>query len=246
MRKRFAFTLAEILVVIVIIAVIATVITNIKKTSKTKIDLQQYYIAYNTVTKASKEVQAIYGTAPFKNTNGLCQCLSKVLNTVGMVNCDNIYKGSYDSAYAVFSTGNGLRFFQKDDLLLGSGDLIYFRIYVDINGDDGKGVEKRDVFGFDVYPSGKILPSREFVMNNFQAGVTKRVFSTTEPPKRTIFLQNLPVRTAICKLNYLTGDEHDTYCVIGESDTNLQKPHDDCLVDKNACRLFIYEPLKGF
>jgi len=262
--KLTAFTLAELLVVFVIIGVILSATAGIYKAQLKVAKKYQYYAAFTNLKHATAEIIAdgfdtdttlpiktivkyLPDKGNFDNTatqpdglsNGLCQRISNLINTVGTVNC-NLTKTTepFAKSEANFIATNGIRFFNfgvanHTNSAPNADATDFFIVYVDIDGDKGTGMLNDDVHAFKIYRSNQVIPYYNNDANS--AGMLTEFASTTlryENAGNYVLIDTgVPYLEAACHAGVISGDDCPVAWAVK-----------DTLCDTNVCEVVINRP----
>ena len=188
MKKKFAFTLSEMLIVITIIGTIsALTIPSLLQSSARRENVSMLKKSYSTLSQAVSVMQSKYGPIkywPWSDVPRIGRMFSEHLNIVdscvGSVGCFTnqtikFLNNQEDQNY--YNTSTGLKYKLAD----GQGVVIdginmqsdtRVNMIVDINGDQGPNQWGRDIFKFDLDVDDGLLPagSGQDVTNNCAPG----------------------------------------------------------------------------
>lgn len=217
-KNKFGFTLAEVMVVFTIIAIVAVVSSKIVKSQMNFATKYLYYAAFtnmqsvvgNLVADGYKFTDNIVHTglwttwdnptATATTSVGVCQRMVKVLNLINVDTLNQFYctptfasNTDFKAATPNFITINGMRYFNS-----GNAPSPY-KIYIDINGNKGKGVLDDDVFAFLISTNGVVRPDPASVASDSTKylSTTYRYWDTTNS-KYVIVDRNASFKTAVC------------------------------------------------
>jgi len=259
-----AFTLAELLIVFVIIAVVVSASAGIYKSQLNVDKKYEYYAAFTNLKHASAEmladgfdtdatpaVNTIVKYLPTKGnfdnsgvqhdglSNGLCQRLGDLINTIGDIHCTlTKTTGPFAKNEANFIATNGIRFFNlgvanHTDSAPNLDATDYFIVYVDIDGDRGNGILDDDVHAFKIYRSGQVIP---YYNNDANGGgmLTKYMSATLRYQSGGNYVlidTGVPYLEAACHAGEISGvdcpavwNAKDNLCITNICEVVINKP----------------------
>lgn len=184
-KKKRAFTLAEVMITFSVMAIVILASSKIIK-SQNNYDLKlMTYAAFTdlqqaigdlmadgcTTTAVTGDVAKGYCSAqkaiPLIGTNadsrGLCDRLLTEVNTAGTNNCSatavtntaTSFTAANYATFLNFKLTNGLKIFNLNNTVTSTTP---YTIYVDVNGEKGKGVLGTDVVAFYIATDGSVFP----------------------------------------------------------------------------------------
>ncbi len=254
-----AFTLAEIVVTIIVLGIVVAVTMKITTTKITRVNKYNYYAAYTVLSDLAAELtyESDDGTIPL---SGLCSIFEEQLNLSGEnVVVNNVERTpSCSIGHSINSTTdftaivpnlvarNGIRFYNLSSIsspisqLNGAtgNDLTGYTIYVDLDGQRGKGELWNDVFPFYLTISGKVIPA--YPTTTATAGGNSKdsmlfsvrydVFSTEggiDKREEHWLVKSASFKEAACKSGYVKSV---VYCNGYTIDTNCAQDDSDCIL----------------
>lgn len=213
-KKRFAFTMVELMIILSIMGIILTASTKIYKAKTDYMQTSMYYSAFSALKQAFGELVS-QGCTATDVTNGICYDRNNVpavghdlINNRGL--CDrlsgilNITSSSCSTSTAVTEASNFNT--ETPNLVLSNGMRIFnigrtgafetFSVYVDIDGLKGDGKYQKDVFLFVGYYDGTILPSGTAADNS--KNMKANVFTINASGVETELLHGVSYAKAFC------------------------------------------------
>ena len=259
-KFRKAFTLAEIVITIIVLGIVVAVTMKITETKISRVNRYNYYAAYTVLSDLAAELsyESEDGTIP---TSNLCATFEERLNLSSedvLVNdterTPSCSIGHSINASTDFTTivpnlvaRNGIRFYNLSSIpsaisqLNGAtgNDLTGYTIYVDLDGQRGKGELWNDVFPFYLTISGRVIPAYPTTGSTLAGGNSKdsMLFSVRydefltegniDKREEHWLVKSTTFKEAACKSGYVKSV---VYCSDYTIDTNCSQDTSDCIL----------------